>query len=73
MIYYLFTAAAIIVVIGLITSIMIMKKQKDQEYDKGLNATTSKHNIIANPILIAYVLFPLAIVIGAAIFMYFLF
>ncbi|TDF92802.1 hypothetical protein [Paenibacillus piri] len=71
MIYYLLGIAAIVCIFAFIVSAVVIKKQENQEYDKGMNHLTRKHNIIANPILIAYVLFPLVIVLGAAVLIYY--
>ncbi|MDF2670386.1 MAG: hypothetical protein K0R67_2692 [Paenibacillus sp.] len=56
-----------ILLAGLIYSIVANQKRQRTRVDHNVNGTTSKHPILANPILLAYVLFPVAIVIGAAL------
>lgn len=69
---WLLVFAAIILLGGTILSFVVVRRQRYHETDRGLNQTTAKHRILANPILIAYVLFPLAIVIGVLILFYLL-
>jgi hypothetical protein len=57
--------------IATVWTINLFRKQRHYVKDTGLNNTTQKHRIVANPILIAYVLFPIAVVIGAAILMFY--
>ncbi|TVY10378.1 hypothetical protein [Paenibacillus cremeus] len=71
MLKYLLMLAFLIVVFAFVFSIAAIRKQKDREMDKGMNHTSVKHNILANPMLIAYVLFPVAVVLGAMIWMYY--
>ncbi|GAA4835333.1 hypothetical protein GCM10023310_10990 [Paenibacillus vulneris] len=71
MLYNLLIAAAIICVAGLFFSVMAIRKQNQHEYDKGMNSVSRKHNIVANPALIAYILFPVAVVILALLFIYY--
>ncbi|NHN33678.1 hypothetical protein [Paenibacillus agricola] len=60
MIYLLLGLATLI--IGVIVTAAIVRKQntQDHEYDKGIHSQVRKHNIVANPILIAYILIPIA-------------
>lgn len=71
MLYSLLMIAAIICVFGLFYSVIAIKKQNQHEYDKGMNTVSRKHNIVANPVLIAYILFPLAIVLLALLLIYY--
>lgn len=54
---------------GLVASIALGRRQQRRQYDRSTNDTTAKHPFMANPIVIAYVLFPIVIIIGAAILM----
>lgn len=71
MLKILLAAACIISVIALIVSIVLIRKQQNKEMDKGMNVTSVKHYFIANPIIIAYVLFPIVLVIGAVLWAYY--
>lgn len=63
--------ALIVVLLSLIFSIIAIRRQQNKEMDEGIGVTT-RNPVIANPIFIAYVLFPIAILIGVAILFYFL-
>lgn len=63
MLYNLLAVVAVICIIGFIASIAAIRKQKNHEYDKGMDAVTRKHNVIANPGIWAYILFPVIIVV----------
>lgn len=52
--------------VGLIYTIFANQKLK-KEFDSNVNDMTKEHPILANPIVIGYFLFPLLIVLGAAI------
>ncbi|TMV46673.1 hypothetical protein FE783_25530 [Paenibacillus mesophilus] len=54
---------------GLVASIVLNMRQQRHQHDRGTNDATAKHPFMANPIIIAYVLFPIVIVVGAAILM----
>jgi len=68
MIYSLLGMATII--IGVIVTAVIVRKQKVQEYDKGIHSAVRKHNMVANPILIAYVMIPIIVGILLVIYYY---
>ncbi|MBP1157201.1 ABC-type Fe3+ transport system permease subunit [Paenibacillus sp. PvR052] len=70
MLTYLLSLAFIVCIVSLIWSLATIRKQRNKELDKGLNPTTVKHQILANPILIAYVLFPIVVALGAVLVMY---
>lgn len=70
MLTYLLILALIVCVVSLIWSVAVIRRQQHKELDKGMNETTIKHPILANPILIAYVLFPIVLVLGAVLYMY---
>lgn len=63
-------AIVIIAAIGLVLSIATSGMQK-RERDSSTNEATAKHPFWANPIVIAYVLFPIIIVIGGIIALYY--
>lgn len=71
MLNFLLLLAFIVCVLSLIWSLSAIRKQQNKELDKGLNPTTVKHQILANPILIAFILFPIVLGLGAVIVMYF--
>ncbi|MED4600834.1 hypothetical protein P9314_08965 [Paenibacillus validus] len=71
MLKILLSLAYLIIVISLIASIVLIRRQRTKEMDKGVNPTSVKHYFIANPMMIAYVLFPIVLAIGAAIWMYY--
>jgi hypothetical protein len=66
---YLVWFAVIVSAFGLIASLMMNKRLQHREYDRGTNKTTAKHPFLANPIVIAYVVFPVVLLIGVAILM----
>jgi len=68
--FVLLGIAVVILAVGAVRTYQIAQKQRTYEKDNGLNATTQKHRIAANPVLIAYVLFPVAIVIIGLIVLY---
>jgi TRAP-type C4-dicarboxylate transport system permease small subunit len=59
----LLSIVAIFLIFSGILSIVLIRKQQKNELDKGMNATTVKHPILANPMLLAYLLLPIAGVI----------
>lgn len=67
----LFILGAIVCVTSLIGSVIIMRKQQSKELDKGMSQVTVKHPIIANPMLIVYLLFPPLVILGGMIWLYF--
>lgn len=56
---------------SLIISFVLIRRQKDKELDKGMNLTSVRHPVVANPIIIAYVLFPVTLILGGIIWMYY--
>jgi hypothetical protein len=70
MIIYLYIIGPVILIIGLILSFIIARRQQNHEIDKSMSATTYKHRILGNPGLITYVLF---IVIGLTLVGFFFF
>jgi nitrogen fixation-related uncharacterized protein len=71
MLIILLSVALTITVIALFVTIVAMRSQQNKEFDNGLNQTFARHPILANPGFIVYVLFPVAVFIGAAIWMYY--
>ncbi|MEK8128796.1 hypothetical protein WMW72_12855 [Paenibacillus filicis] len=67
----LLSIALVVCVFSLIITFVIMKKQQNKELDKSMNLTTAKHPFIANPIIIAYVLFPIVLILGGILWMYY--
>jgi len=67
---FLLIAALIVCVVALIWSLIAIRNQQHKELDKGMNETTIKHPILANPILIANILFPIILALGAILVMY---
>ncbi len=68
---YLIVICAVVVAFSLVSSFVMIRRQQNRELDEGLNKTTTKHPILANPILIMYVLFPIFVVLGSALLFYF--
>ena len=64
---YLVWLIVIIAGIGLVLSVTMNKRQQKREFDRNTNETTAKHPFMANPIVIAYVLFPVMAVIAAVL------
>jgi heme/copper-type cytochrome/quinol oxidase subunit 2 len=62
------TSMWIIVLVSFIALLLTIAASRQQKRisDKSTNATTAKHPILANPILIAYIVFPVLILIGIA-------
>jgi len=64
--------AAVIIVGGTILSVIVVRKQRHHIDDRGSSQTTVKHKIWVNPILIAYVVFSIVLVMIIGVFyMYF--
>jgi amino acid transporter len=53
----LLSLAGIILFIAVVFTMDTIRKQQHKELDKGMNALTVKHPVLANPITIAFVLF----------------
>jgi C4-dicarboxylate transporter len=49
----------IILIFAVIITVVMIRKQQKNELDKGMNATSVKHSIIANPMILAYLLLPI--------------
>ncbi|MDF2815068.1 MAG: hypothetical protein K0Q81_1268 [Paenibacillus sp.] len=56
-------AIAAVLLVGMVYSMFANKKLQRSNVDGAVNHTTTKHPILANPILLLYVLFPLAVVV----------
>jgi hypothetical protein len=67
----LFYLGAIVCVFSVIISFILIRKQQSKEFDKGMSQTTVKHPVIANPMLIVYLFFPVLVILGAMIWLYF--
>ena len=65
MLYALLALVAIVVLYSLFVSVLLIRKQQQQERDQSMNEATAKHPVLLNAGFIAYVLFPLLIIIGA--------
>jgi hypothetical protein len=59
----LLSIVAIFLIFSGVVSFVLMRKQQKNELDKGMNETSVKHPILANPILLAYLLLPIVGVI----------
>ncbi len=70
MINILIVLGCIVSVFALVYSISIMRRQENKEMNRQSNATV-RHPYLANPIVIAYVLFPIIIIVGAMIWLLF--
>ncbi|MDB5053898.1 MAG: hypothetical protein JWM44_1948 [Bacilli bacterium] len=57
MLIILLTLVGIILFITVVFARDAIRKQKNKELDKGMNPITLKHPILANPTVIAFVLF----------------
>lgn len=66
MINTLILIGVIVCVLSLVFSVSIIRKQQNNVWNKQDNPTV-KHPIIANPIIIAYILFPIIVIVGAII------
>jgi hypothetical protein len=62
---FLLILAAIVCVYSLVASLAIIGRQQRKELDKGMNETAVRHPVAANPIVLVYLFFPIAVVIGA--------
>jgi hypothetical protein len=59
----LLSIVAIFLIFSGVVSFVLMRKQQKNELDKGMNETSVKHPILANPVLLAYLLLPIVGVI----------
>ncbi|GAA3403922.1 hypothetical protein ACFFNY_02790 [Paenibacillus hodogayensis] len=64
---YLVWLIVIITAIGFALTLLLSRRVSRNELDRDANATAAKQQLAANPVIVAYVLFPVVIVIGAAI------
>lgn len=71
MIKILLILGFLVCLFSLIISFVLIRRQKDKELDKGMNLTSVRHPVVANPIIIAYVLFPVTLILGGIIWMYY--
>jgi hypothetical protein len=69
MVTALLCLSIIVFVYAMYLTSIVNKKQKNKELDKGMNLNSVKHPFIANPMLIAYVVTPILVVIGAIIWL----
>ncbi|MCP1310416.1 hypothetical protein [Paenibacillus tyrfis] len=67
----LIALAAVVCVISAAASFMLARRQQNKEFDKNTDPNTVKHPVMANPMLILYVLFPIVLVAGAVIWSYY--
>lgn len=67
----LIALAAVVCVISAVASFMLARRQQNKEFDKNADPNTVKHPVMANPMLILYVLFPIVLVAGAVIWSYY--
>jgi hypothetical protein len=59
----LYVVVTIVMLLATIFSLTIIKKQQYKKYDKNISPITAKHQIFANPMLLAYLLIPITLVI----------
>jgi uncharacterized membrane protein len=57
--------AAVVCVFSLISSVYFVRKQQDKELDRTVDPASVAHPIAKNPVVIAYWLFPILVVLGA--------
>jgi hypothetical protein len=55
-----------ILIVGFIVTVLVGRRQRSGK-DHDVSSTRQKHTILANPIFYLYILFPLAVLIGAYI------
>lgn len=65
----LIAIAVIACAISLYMSVSIMRKQQKQRYDH-IHPTVAKHPLLANPIVILYLAFPILVIIGGLVWWY---
>jgi len=68
---FLIILAMLVLLGGAFFSVFIIRVQKNRELDRGLNPISIKHPLLANPILISYVLFPIVLLILVVIALYY--
>jgi hypothetical protein len=47
--------------------VLIRKQQNRGAMEKSLNGAITKHPLAANPMIIAYIVFPVAVIVGAVL------
>ncbi|REE91508.1 hypothetical protein A8990_10415 [Paenibacillus taihuensis] len=57
---------------ALISSIYFIRKQQNKALDKSASMAAVRHPVIANPIVIAYFVFPVVVIIGAILWAIFI-
>ncbi|RUS47924.1 hypothetical protein [Cohnella sp. AR92] len=67
MVTWLLIIAAAVCVFSLISSIYFINKQGGKELDKSIHSGTVRHPIAANPMVIAYWVFPIVVILGAIV------
>ncbi len=67
----LLLVAIIICLCSLVLSIVWSRKQQGKKLDKGMNRVSVKHRVVANPIFLAYVLFPVLVFSLVALLLYY--
>ncbi|MDF2658617.1 MAG: hypothetical protein K0Q94_1408 [Paenibacillus sp.] len=65
MITYLAWLIVLVSAVGFVLTVIAGRKQREGRFDQNTNATTAKHPFLANPIVIAYVVFPVLAVVAA--------
>ncbi|WP_442603643.1 hypothetical protein [Paenibacillus sp. KN14-4R] len=63
--------ALVIAAFGFVITWKTIRRKEQEEMDRGISQTRVKHPILANPIFYAYVLFPIAVFIGAVVILYY--
>jgi heme/copper-type cytochrome/quinol oxidase subunit 2 len=63
--------AAAVVVASFILSLMYIRKQQHHESDQETNRTILRHPVMANPIFLSYILFPVVVAIGVVVYLYY--
>lgn len=59
----LYLIATFILLGGTLISILLIRKQQHENQDSTINPTTEKHQILANPMLLMYILIPITLVV----------
>jgi hypothetical protein len=59
----IYILVTICMIVGTVYSVLIMRRQQHKELDKTLHPTTAKHQLIANPMLLIYLLIPLTFLV----------
>lgn len=58
----------IILLVGIVVSFNIAKKQNRHLLSKGKNKEAIKHPVILNPVILSYILTVIAVAVGSALF-----